>query len=164
MSDPEILSSLPRFQINISHSPSRALYREKLKAVLQLEGEGLVEADFLPLFVLLSVMEINFHRIDDDQSFDLDEDELVPFVSRFEQRLVENIPYIFNRGQARSWLFHSFQTGAMPFFTGSAVTPLEFVSRHLESDSFPPVVVIPQDFHFLILDFYKLHREFSDDL
>ena len=159
--DQEILSPFLRVQANLSHRPQQALYSEKLLAVLKLEGERLETMDFLPLFVLLSAIEVNFYRLDKNRSLDLDENELIPFISRFEERLAQQLPYIYNSEQARAWLLHSFQTGDMPFLTGSASTPLEFLNRRLDPDSFSPVVASSNVFDLLILDFYKIYRDFS---
>ena len=122
--------------------------------------EPIQALSFTPLFILLQAMDINYALIDTNQSFRLESDEILLFVQLFEEQLAKQIPYLSNTDQARAYLMYSFKTGDMPFFTGDAFTPVQFVNWYLDPKKREAFQIFPSDFHFLIFDFYKLYQNF----
>lgn len=156
--DQEILAVYPRFQKYL-YSSQMEKYKEKIKTILEEGQENQVHAlSFVPLFILLQAMELNYELIDGNQSFHLESDEILLFAKHFEERLAEKIPYLLNTDQARAYLMYSFKTGDMPFFTGDGFVPAQFVNWYLDSKKHKAFQISPGDFHFLILDFYKLYQ------
>ena len=157
----DLLASFPRF-IKQTSGFFKNKYQDKLISALG-EPEQLIEPiDLLPLFILIQTAEINYHLIDNNQSFNLESQELSLFAKEFEEVLFMQIPYIYNQEQAHSYIMYSFKTGDMPFFTGSAASPLDFTNWHINplrrQEEFK---VTAPSFHFLMLDFYKLYMGFS---
>ena len=157
--DQEILAAYPRFQKYLFASQI-GKYKDRITAVLEKRGKPNQSFSFLPLFILMQTMELNYELIDRNQSFNLESDELLLFAKNFEDQLVGRIPYLLNRQQARSYLMYSFKMGNMPFFTGHSLTPLKFANWHLNPKNREPFIISPNEFHFLIFDFYKLYQNF----
>ena len=156
--DPEILAVYPRFQRNLFDF-QRVKYQEKMTAVLGGPGQPVQPFDLLPLFLLIQAMELNYELIDTNKSFNLESDELMVFAKKFEQQLKEQIPYLSNKEQARYYLMYSFKTGNMPFFSDAQWVPLKFTNWYLNQEKRKQSFAIsPNDFHFLVFDFYKLYQ------
>lgn len=158
----EIMSSYPRFKKHLFDIHQLDKYKEKITNVLgKRESESTVQAfHLLPLFVLIQTAELNYDRIDKDKSFNLEADELLSFVKLFEEKLYREVPYLSSNEQARSYLMYSFKSGSIPFFTGNRLTALEFSHWHLNPKARNPFTITPNDFHFLIFDFYNLLSKF----
>ena len=158
LSDPEVLSAYPRFQKYLFNTEIHT-YREKIKSIL--EGQRGSSTSLLPLFLLIQVLELNYAIIDKNQSFKLESEELLPFVKKFEEQIALSIPQIANSAQARAFLMYAFQTGFIPFFTGDSKTPLEFTHWHLHPKSHKAFKVSPNQFHYLLLDFYQIYQKYE---
>ncbi len=158
LNDPDVLSVYPRFQKYLFPSQINS-YREKMTAVLGGDKKDWTEVfSLLPLFILIQTMETNYNQIDTNQSFNLESHELAQFAKKFEEQLAHQIPFIFNKEQARSYLMYSFKTGDMPFFTGDRWTPLDFSHWHLNPKNQKDFFITANNFHFLIFDFYQLYQ------
>ena len=157
--EPDILSAYPRFQEYIFDF-KELVYIEKIQKVLGEVNSNFTSFQFLPLFFLIQSMEVNYHIIDRNQSFNLESDELLLFAKRFQNDIREKIPYVFNSEQALSYLMYSFKTGNMPYFTGSDFEPVRYINWHLSSKKYQEFTVAPNDFHFLVFDFYNLYKQF----
>ena len=157
--DQEILAAYPRFQQYLFASQIDK-YKDRITAVLGGRGKPIQAFSFLPLFILIQTMELNYELIDRNQSFNLESDELLLFANNFEELLADQIPYLLNKQQARSYLMYSFKMGDIPFFTGHSLTPLKFAHWHLDPKNRKPFSISPNEFHFLIFDFYKLYQKF----
>ena len=157
--DRDILSAYPRFQGYIFDFKKQA-YKEKIQKTLEAESNSFSSFQLIPLFFLLQSMELNYHIIDQNQSFNLESEELLLFAKEFQGSINQQIPYILNSEQALSYLMYSFKTGNMPFFTGSAFEPVRYTHWHLSSKNHQAFTIAPNDFHFLIFDFYNLYKQF----
>ncbi|MDE0091994.1 MAG: hypothetical protein OXN83_01760, partial [Oligoflexia bacterium] len=153
-----ILSAYPRFQEYIFNFKIDA-YKEKIQDTVGEINNNFTQVQLLPLFFLLQSMELNYHLIDQDQSFNLESDELLVFAKEFQDSLNAQVPYVFNSEQALSYLMYSFKTGNMPFFTGSGFEPVRYTHWHLSSKSYQAFTITPNDFHFLMFDFYNLYKQ-----
>lgn len=155
LKDQELLAVYPRFQTYLFEDQIDK-YAEHISAIL---GKDTVQAfDLLPVFVLIQTVELNYDIIDRNQSFNLESDELALFANKFEEQLAYQIPFLSSKEQAYSYLMYSFKTGNMPFFTGDRLTTLEFSNWHLNSKNQQSFKISPNEFHFLIFDFYKLYK------
>ena len=157
--DPDILSAYPRFQEYIFDFKEKGYIEKIQKAV------GGVNSDFnafhlIPLFFLIQSMEVNYHIMDRNQSFNLESDELLLFAKRFKNDILEQVPYVFNSDQALSYIMYTFKTGNIPYFTGSDFEPVRYTNWHLSSKKNQEFTVAPNDFHFLVFDFYNLYKQF----
>ena len=159
LTDEEILSAYPRFKKYLFPSQMEK-YAQKITSVLKGEADQIKASHLLPLFVLIQIMELNYHLIDQNLSFNLESEELLLFAKKFDKQLAEAIPYVFNPEQARDFLMYSFKTGDMPFFTGDQWTPLKFAHWHLNPHQKKPFKITPNEFHFFIFDFYNLQKQF----
>ncbi|MCZ0932848.1 MAG: hypothetical protein OXJ52_06835 [Oligoflexia bacterium] len=158
--DPDILSAYPRFQKYIFDFKEQA-YIEKIQDTLgEIDKEAFTSLQLMPLFFLIQSMEVNYHIIDRDQSFNLESSELFLFAQNFTDSITEQVPYVFNSEQALSYLMYSFKTGNMPFFTGSEFDPVRYTHWHLSSKNSQSFTLTPNDFHFLLFDFYNLYKRF----
>ena len=158
--DPDILTAYPRFQKYIFDF-KEPVYIEKIQDTLgKIDKDAFTSLQLTSLFFLIQSMEINYHIIDRDQSFNLEADELFLFSQNFTDSITQLTPYVFNSEQALSYLMYSFKTGNMPFFTGSDLDPVRYTHWHLSSQKFQPFTVTPNDFHFLLFDFYNLYKKF----
>ena len=159
LKDQDILSAYPRFQDYLFHS-EKDKYASRMTELLGGRDNVIQGFGLLPLFILIQTMEINYAIIDQDQSFNLESDELLLFAKKFEKQVVEKIPYLSDTDQARSYLMYSFKTGNIPFFTGGPFTPVKFTNWHLSSKKHKPYQITPNEFHFLVFDFYNLYKRF----
>ena len=157
--EPDILSAYPRFQEYIFDFKETA-YTEKIQKALGEVNNDFSSFKLMPLFFLIQSMEVNYHIIDRNQSFNLESNELLLFVKRFQNDILEQIPYVFNSEQALSYLMYSFKTGNIPYFTGSDFEPVRYTNWHLSSKRHQEFTVAPNDFHFLVFDFYNLYKRF----
>jgi len=157
--DKELWSVYPRFQNNFSVQQV-SKYRKHAEFMFNNKEEVVSPIDFLPLLILLQVAELNYNLIDQNQSFRLESDELFAYTKKI-KKLARKIPYIFNQEQAQSYLMYSFYSGNVPFFTGPQNTSLEFVNWHLNSKPQKSFSVSFSDFHFLVLDFYKVYKQYE---
>ena len=158
LEDQELLAAYPRFQ-NYLFDLQMDQYVEKVSAILGGPEEPVQALDLFPVFLLIQTMELNYELIDSNRSFNLESNELALFAQKFEEQLAFQIPYISNREQAQSYLMYSFKTGNIPFFTGDRWAPLAFTNWHLDSSkNRRPFKISPNEFHFIIFDFYNLYQ------
>ena len=156
--DQEILAAYLRLQIHFKTS-KRDNYKKQIETILEEGTESIHEFSFVPLFILLQVMELNYNLINTNQSFYLESDEILAFIKNFEDQLALQIPYLPDSIHARAWLMYIFKTGDIPFFTGDMInTPTDFAYWYFNSKNHEPFQVSPGDFHFVVLDFYKLYQ------
>ena len=160
LKEPDILSSYPRFQSYVFDF-QEPVYKEKIQNILGvIEKDSFTSFQLTPLLFFIQVMELNYHLIDRDQSFKLDSKELLAFSSQFTDSINQQIPYVLNDEQALSYLMYSFKTGNMPFFTGSEFDAIHYTHWHLYSKISQAFTITPNDFHFLLFDFYNLYKQF----
>ena len=156
----EVLSAYPRFQKYIFDFKEQT-YVEKIQETLgEFDPSAFTSFQLVSLFFLIQSMEVNYHIIDKNQSFNLESDELLLYANYFKDSITEQVPYVFNSEQALSYLMYSFKTGVMPFFTGSEFDSIRYTHSHLSSEVFQPFTITPNDFHFLLFDFYNLYKKF----
>ena len=158
LENPVLLSVVPRFRDYIFEFERNA-YKEKMQKTLGDLEQGLSSFDFMPLFFLMQLMELNYNKIDRNRSFNLESEELLLFAERFKDQINRQIPFIFNSEQALAYLMYSFKTGYMPFFTGSDFEPVKFTHWYLHPKTQRPYRMIPNDFHYLMFDFYNLYKK-----
>ena len=158
--EPNILSAYPRFQSYIFDF-KEAVYKEKIqKALGVIDKDTFTSFHLAHLFFFIQVMELNYHMIDRDQSFNLDSEELLVFSSHYTDKITREVPYVFNPEQALSYIMYSFKTGNMPFFTGSEFDTVRYTHWHLSSKISQVFNISPNDFHFLLFDFYNLYKKY----
>ena len=160
LEDKDILSSYPRFQKYIFDF-NKKVYIEKIEQTVgELDSKTFSSLSLTALFFLIQIMELNYNLIDQDQSFNLESDELILYSKHFTNSIKQNVPYIFNNEQALSYLMYSFKTGNIPFFTGYQFEPINYTQFHLSFKNFKEFEITPNDFHFLLFDFYNLYKQF----
>ena len=160
LKEPDILSVYPRFQKYI-FSFKEPVYKEKILEVLgEFEPSAFTSFKLAPLFFLIQSMELNYHIIDQDQSFNLESDELLLYSKRFTDDIMKQVPFVFNSNQALSYLMYSFKAGIIPFFTGSDFDTVHYTHWHLSSKRKQDFTITPNDFHLLVFDFYNLYKRF----
>ena len=158
--EPDVLSAYPRFQGYIFDFKEQA-YTDKIAETLgDIEPENFTRLRLVSLFFLIQSMEINYHIIDQDQSFNLESGELLLYAGQFTDIINKQVPYVFNSEQALSYLMYSFKTGKIPFFTGSELDSIRYTNWHLSSKISQAFNITPNDFHFLVFDFYNLYKKF----
>ena len=156
----KLLSAYPRFKEYI-FKETQPTYYKKISLVLDSINENHFSSmDLLPLFFLIQVMETNYHLLDSNQSFNLEAHELLSFAHAFKNEVYANIPYIYSKKQAMSYIMYSFKTGVIPFFTGSDEAPIQFSHWHFHPESRKPFTITANEFHFLIFDLYNLYKQF----
>ena len=159
LQDQEILAAYPRFQPYLFIKGQMEKYWKRMVDVLGGPEKPIQALSLLPLFVLIQTAELNYELIDRNHSFNLESEELSLFTKKFEFQLADAIPYISTADQAHSYLMYSFKTGSIPFFTGEQFAPLGFVNWHLNPKSRRPFTITPNEFHFLVFDFYNLYQK-----
>jgi len=158
LQDQEILAACPRFQQYLFNS-QMAKYWKRMTDMLGGPEKPVQAFSLLPLFVLIQTAELNYELIDKNHSFNLESEELSLFAKKHENQLADAIPYVSTTDQAHSYLMYSFKTGNIPFFMGEPFAPVELVNWHLDPKSRRPFTITPNEFHFLVFDFYSLYQK-----
>lgn len=157
LQDQDILAAYPRFQQYLFNS-QMGKYWKRMVDILGGPEKPVQAFSLFPLFVLIQTAELNYELTDKNHSFNLESEELSLFAKKYENHLADAIPYISTTDQAHSYLMYSFKTGNIPFFTGEPFAPIEFVNWHLDSKNRRPFTITPNEFHFLVFDFYNLYQ------
>ena len=156
----KLLSPYPRFKDYI-FTETKQKYFEKISLALEgIDGDNLSSMDFLPLFLLIQIMETNYYLLDKNKSFNLESSELLSLAHSLKEEVYINIPDVYSEEQALSYIMYSFKTGVIPFFTGSGLESLKFTHWHLHPESRKPFTITANEFHFLIFDLYNLYKKF----
>ena len=157
--EPGVLSTYPRFQSYIFDF-KESIYIEKIQKVLgHIDKDAFSSLQLSSLFFFIQIIELNYHMIDRNQSFNLESDELLLFSSQFTDNITMQVPYVLNPEQALSYIMYSFKTGEMPFFTGSDFSAIHYTHWHLSSKISQDFNITPNDFHFLLFDFLHLYNK-----
>ena len=115
--------------------------------------------DFVPFFMLIQMMEVNFYFYDKDKSNFLEMDEFIAFSKNIEPHLVKKVPYIHNVKQARAFLVYSAKKEVIPFVTegDKQFSSTEFINWYLYPSKWNTSVFSREELLYLSFNFYHVY-------
>ncbi|MGI9549442.1 MAG: hypothetical protein ACR2M7_05685 [Bdellovibrionales bacterium] len=162
--NPDIIQSFPRLKNYLFNDVSNK-YSSATKDFLdyqqaQSKTTKVGSLNLLEVFLILQMLEVQFHKVDQDQNARLNYKEISKMVQNFADQLVTSIPYIKDRSQAKSFVAYSFKTGKIPFLKEEESTfhSLHFFNFHI-GDEKGEFEATKGKIYSVVLQFYKLYKD-----